>query len=165
MIAFLPTLRRRWGGGLLCLLVVLAALLTACNSGTGSSEHPANAAKSAAKVDPATADTVLAPPVITDKVDRDQSPLSELKVVPRKTEVIYACIKIEGDLDDRFNVKWYHNGKRLANLDSEMVLSDFALTGWISFPIANEQPWTPGTYDVEVYYMDKLAGVTTFTIK
>lgn len=163
MIALLPTSRRRWGGGLLCLLVLLAALLTACTSNPGTTEHPANAAK-AAKVDPSTADTVLGF-IISDKVDRDQSPVGELKVVPRETDVIYACVKVEADLDDRFNVKWYRNGKHLANLDSELVLSDFALAGWASFPISNEEPWPTGTYDVEVYYMDKLAGVTTFTVK
>lgn len=164
MIAFLPASRRRWGGGLLSLLVLLAALLSACSSNQGSSEHPANAAK-AAKVDPSTADTVLGPPVITDKVDRDQAPVGELKVVSRNTEVIYACVKVEADLDDRFTVKWYHNGKHLANLDSELVLDQFALAGWASFPIQSSAPWATGTYDVEVYYMDKLAGVTTFTVK
>lgn len=164
MNAFLPTSRQRRGGGLLCLLVVLTVLLTACSSSPGSSEHPASAAK-AAKVDPSTADTVLGAPVITDAVDRDQAPVRELKVVPRDTDVIYACVKVEADLDDKFTVKWYHNGKHLSNLDSDLVLSDFAFAGWASFPISSDKPWATGTYVAEVYFKDKLAGVTTFTVK
>jgi hypothetical protein len=163
VIAFLSSSRRRWVG-LLSLALVVAALLSACGSQPGG-EHPANAGK-APQIDPTTADSVKGVPVITDKVELEtQAPIGELKVVPRNTEVIYACVQIDGDLDDRFSVRWYRNGQHLTNLDSELVLSDFAISGWASFPIANSQPWATGTYVVEIYYMEKLAGVTTFTVK
>lgn len=146
--------RRR--GALLILMSLTLLLLSACNAkGDATPDSYLN---------PGLSESILNAPVITDEVDQIQAPMRELKTVPAKTPEFYATVNIALGLGDKLAARWYHQGKHLAHLDSEIVLED-AIDGWAAFPIASTEPWPKGNYKVEIWLNGQKAADRAFQIK
>ncbi len=135
------------------LIVLLAAVLSGCSVGGGSSDTSADATPVPTVAPSPTPVAQLGPVVWTTTLDQNGEPAEDLSTFPRDAESIYAVVPVEAvSAGETMTASWALDGDVIDAIGSTATIDGASASGWVSFSLVweGETLWPVGTLEITI---------------